>query len=470
MTALTYIGKTLILFLEIITDFLFALSDSFRKAEAFDAEFGRESDISSRFNKGFLITRNGRLTRKRSFENVLVSGPTGCGKTTRLLLKNLLVSKNSCIICNDPSKELFLKSSGYLSRHFDIKTLNFSDSSVSSGFNVLSRIKRPNDVNKIAHMLVASSLDKGGNSDAFWSLQTKSLIQLLIRLILEQPEEYRNMANVHHALVSCAAFPEKVDWWVANTRNEALIADYKALIAVPEKTYQNIIASARAALQLFEDPEIAKTTSHDSIDFDTFRKKPTILFLHNSVSEQKYVSVLNGIFYEQMYGRYLRDLPEKDDLDLTVMLEEASSTYIDILPVALSNTRKAFITNVIAVQTVSQLKTLYRDAADAIVSNCGTKLFFPGETSTEVLRNLETLSGKCVYRDERNVERVKPLITVDEIRMLPENRSLILCGNNPYVKGRTSPYYRSLKFSSRANVPPIALEGDIPKGKIKLLP
>jgi len=469
MKIFTFLGRRILYLSAILSDFFNALSDAFTRQKGFNAEFGKETDIASRFNKGFVISKHRRLTIRKSFEGILLCGPTGSGKTTRLLLKNLFALKTFSMVINDPSKELFLLVSGYLSQFYTIKTLNFSDSTVSSGYNILSRIKKPNDVNKMVHVLVAASLDKGGNSDPFWSLATKNLLQILTRLVLHQPEEYRNIANVIQVLHYFAAEPKKVDAWIIKTNDEKLILDYRSLISTPEKTLQNIVASAKAALQLFDDPEIAKTTAHDSIDFEQLRQKPTIIFLHNSISDQKYVSILNSIFFEQLYGHILQRLPEKNELNLAVVLEEASSMFIPLLPLAMANCRKHRTANFICVQSPGQLKTFYKDEADNIASNCVTKIYLPGQTSMDTIREIEVWSGKCIYKDEKNIERVKPLVSADEVRLLPENRTLILSGNKPIIKGRTSPYYKSYTYRKYASIPPISLKGDIPDTPIPLL-
>jgi type IV secretion system protein VirD4 len=453
----------------LIADFWNALIDAFAKQKGFNAEFGTERSIASRFNKGFVISRHRRLSRKASFSNLLLVGPTGSGKTSRILLKNLYALKICSIICNDPSKELFLLSSGYLSKYFRILTINFSDSSASSaGFNILSRIKKPNDVNKIAHLLVATTLDKG-NSDPFWSISTKGILSILVRLVLHQPEQYRNMANVLHLLHVLAAYPEKIDVLVAGSKDEKLMLDYKSFISTPERTLQNIIASTKAALQLFDDPEIARTTATDTINFDELRQVPTVIFLHNSIGDQKYVSVLNSIFFEQFYNHVMQKLPSKRELDLFVMLEEASSMYIPLLALATANTRKGRASTIISIQTKGQLRTFYKDDAENIAANCLAKLYLPGQTAMDELREIETLAGKSIYRDEKGTERIKSLITADEIRLLPENRSIIISGNKPIIKGRTSPYYRSLIYSRYAKMTPIALNRGIPDTPVPLI-
>jgi type IV secretion system protein VirD4 len=399
---------------------------------------------------------------------VLLAGPTGSGKTTRLLLKSLYEFCCCSIVVNDPSQELFLLSSGHLSKNFKIQTLNFSDSRSSSGYNILSRIKKPNDVHRISDLLVRTTIS-GNSSDPFWSLQSKALLSIFIRLVLHQPKEFQNTANVLHILNHFAASPQVVDKWIVRTGDAKLLLEYKSMVATPEKTLQNIVASAKAALQLFEDTEIAKVTSHDSIDFEMLRKEPTVLFLHNSVADQKYISILNSIFFEQLYGHILQKLPGNDDLDLFVILEEASSMYIPVFPIAISNTRKHRVGNLVCVQSPGQLKANYEKDTDNIVSNCITKIYLPGATAMETLREIETLSGKYIYKDDNGAETTRPLITADEIRLLDEDRSLILSGNQPIIKGSTSPYYRSIRYRSFSKTPPVSMAGDIPKTPIPLL-
>ncbi len=454
----------------ILRDLFDAIIDAFTTQKGFNAEFGKESSIASRWNKGFLISKHRRLTIRKSQENLLLVGPTGSGKTTKILLKNLFLLKNSSMVVNDPSGELFAQSSGYLSQFFTIKVINFSDSTSSSGYNIFSRIKKPNDVHKIVHILIESTLNKGGSSDPFWSLAATNFLTVLLRLLLQQPEEFRNMPNLIQLVNFFAAEPKKIDAMIAVTGDEKLILDYKSLLATPEKTLQNIVASAKTAIQLFDDPEISMTVSYDSINFDEFRKEPTVIFLRNAISEQSYINVLNSIFFEQLYGHILQRLPGNDELNVYIILEESSSMFIKLLPLALANCRKHRTATLCCIQNPAQLKAFYRDQAENITNNCVTKLFLPGLSAMDTLTEIESLSGKCIYKDEKTgTARVKPLVTIEEIRLLPENRTLILSGNHPIIKGRTSYFYRSRKYKRLAAIPPVELPGDIPYGPIPLL-
>lgn len=454
----------------ILSDGFNAIADAFETPTGFRSAFGREGQISSRFNKGFLISKHRRLTRKKSFENLLVCSPTGGGKTSRIILKNLLLMRDCSCVINDSSKELFNQVSGYLSQFFAIKAMNLSDYSVSSGYNYLSHIKQPSDINKLAHLLVASSLDKGGNSDPFWSIASKDLLSICIRIVLHQPEEFRHMANVRLVLQNLLGNPKLVDVWVVQSKDEKLLLDYKSMIGTNAKTFQSIVASAKACVQVWDDDMIAKITAHNSIDFTELRRKPTLLFLHNSIGDQKYLSGLTGLFFEQFFNHVLSKLPDKNELDLFIILEECSSIYIPLLPLFLANARKHRCGTLICLQTLSgQLKHFYKEDANNIIANCVTKLFLSGQTEIEVLRELETLGGKTTYLDDKKVERVKPLISMDEIRLLQHNRSLIVSGNNPLIKGRTSPYYTSYKYKAYTELPPVSLIGEIPDTPIALM-
>jgi type IV secretion system protein VirD4 len=442
----------------------------FHKEKPFHAKFGNESSISSVFNKGFVLFNRKRLSRKASFQNLMISGPTGSGKTVKLIIKTLLELRNCSIIVTDPSGELYLLLSGFLSRFFKIIVLNPTNSLESAGYNLLSRIKKPNDVDKLASLIATSTLEKGSGGDQFWVLSTKSMLSIFIRLVLYQEPEFRHMRSVTFVLNSFASNPKRVDEWIVKTGDKALIEQYKALIANSEKTLQSIVASGKAALSLFEDEEIAKTTSIDTIDLDEFRKTPTIIFIHSGVQEMKYTSMLFGIFFEQVFTKFLEKLPEKSDLPVFIILEEASSIYIPLLPLALANLRKYRVGTMLCLQQGNtQLKKLYGDVdADNIQSNCRTQLFLPGITDMQTLKMIETLGGKTVYKDKEGREHSKSLISAEEVRMLPDNKVIVIHENKPLVKGTVKPYFKSLKYRQYAKIPPVVLEQVIPDSPVPL--
>ncbi len=445
----------------LLIDGVMGIADALTKPKGFSAQFGR-------WNRGFLISKNRRLSRRLSYQNLLLCSQTGGGKTVKIIVKNLLLLRNCFAIINDPSGELYQKVSKYLSRYFNIIILNWSDDSVSCGYNFLNNLKKPNDINKIVHLLVAD-ISKG-NADPFWVTSAKDALSVALRIVIHQPEEFRHMANVRMVLQHLSANPEKVDKWVATSGDPKLLLDYKSLISNSPKTLQSILATAKACTQAWDDETVARITAHSSLDISQLRKKPTLIFLHTSVGDQKQFSGLTAMFFEQVFNTLLSKPKEKDDLPVYIFLEECSSLYIPLLPLFLANARKNSIGTLICLQTLSgQLKQMYGNDSSNIITNCVTKIFLAGQTEIEVLRELETLGGKTTYLDDKKTERVRNLISMDEIRLLKNNRSLIVSGNKPLIKGRVSPYYRSLRFRAYTRLEPLSLKGDIPNTPIALM-
>lgn len=446
----------------LVSDFWGALVDAFTSPKAFNAEFGSERLIASRWNKGFVISAHRKLTRKASYQSLMIVAVTGGGKTTKFLIPTILTMTKCSFLINDGSKEIHHLTSGHLQKiGFAIKTINLSDYKKSCGYNPFARIKNDNDIDKIVHIIVSITLDKGSGGDMFWSLSVKSLLQILIRVVLLQAEHLRNIATLVELVNVLCATPEKIDLLVAQSNDKKLILQYQSFIATPERTMSNIIASAKAALQPFSSDDTLKILSNDDISFEELRQHPTAIYLQIGAGDAKFHNVIIACFFEQFYNYGLDKIPTKSELDVFCLIDEASSLYINLLPLALANGRKFRLGTIIAVQAKNQLKTFYKDEAENIASNCVTKIVLGGLTAIDELREIETLSGKCIYKDEKG-ERVKPLISADEVRLLPENRSIILSSNHPIIKGRVAPFWKNLILKRRASIPPAPLEGTIP--------
>ena len=424
----------------------------------FSAEFGRQSDISSPFNKGVKIFKHGRLSVRDSMENVLVSGASGSGKTTKILVPAILELRACSMLITDFSHEIYELVSGTLSKHFRLFVLNPSNSDVSVGWNPLNWIKKPNDINKIAKALIAP-IDKG-TGDPYWAISAQNTIAIFIRITLHQDPAFQNLANVLFLLKVFSSDPKRIDVLVAKTKDKILIEDYKSLVATSDKTLSSIISSTKVCLSIFEDEEVAKTTSHDTIDLDSFRERPTIIFIHSSIAEQNYIAPLLGLFAQQFIGHFLEKLPEKKALPVFQFYEELSSFKIDGLQVYLSNLRKYRVASILCLQEgATQLKVQYgEDTANAILANCKTKLFLPGISSLNTLKMIESLAGKKKFKHKDGRETTGNLINAEEVRMLKDSEVLVLHGNKPVIKGKVQPFYKNYGYRKLTSVPPVPFE------------
>lgn len=362
-----------------------------------------------------------------------------------------------------------MKSSGYLEqRGYEIKVLNFSNPESSSGYNPLSRANTSSDIQKVASLLIENAMG-GKGKDPFWNTQAVALLTLLITILKKQEGEFQNLYNVRQLLNLLGSNPEKVDALFSRHADEILFAEYKSFIAYDDKVVNGVIATCKAALQVFNDESVAKVTSFDSISFQDFRSRPVALFIQNSIADQKYYSVLTSIFFEQFFNFVLSRFSKQNEQDIFLLIDEASSLNLPTLPLAVANVRKHNAGIMLLVQDFSQLVHQYgRYDADAIKSNCFAKMYFTGQ-SLETTKELEQTLGRFEYEDDNGKKVIRPLMTNDEIRTMKTSRALLICGNNPPIMARLRPYYKNGNYRAFSTLPAHELTNNIPDA-VPILP
>ncbi len=285
-------------FLELSKD---VISATPRRNKEFQADFASAGILLSSRQEGFCLTGRRNLSIKDSYQNALIVGGTGVGKSSVVLIPSLYTMSSSFIV-HDPSGELLSKSGGYLQqKNYEVKVLNFANAEVSAGYNPLSRTKNSSDIQKVASMLIKGALGESAK-DPFWTLQSIALLTILITILKKQDEQYQNLFNVRHLLNQLGSDPEAVDSLFSRDADDTLFAEYKSFLSYDDKVISGVIASCKAALQIFSDDFVAQVTSLDTINFQSFRDKPTALFIQNSVADQKYYSPLSSLFFEQFFS------------------------------------------------------------------------------------------------------------------------------------------------------------------------
>lgn len=440
----------------------FAVKAIPRKNHAYSASFAPERMILGKTEKGFCLTGNRNLSVKNSYQNALVIGPTGTGKSSILLLPSLYSMSGSFVI-NDPSGELHMKSSGFLEQKgYAVKILHFANPAVSSGYNPLQRANSSSEIQKIASMLVENALGGNKAKDPFWTTQATALLAMLISILKTQDMQYQNLYNVRQLLNQLGGSPEKVDKLFSNFASESLFSEYRSFLSSDEKVVSGVTATCKASLQIFSDESVAMVTSFDSIDFNDFRRSPTALFIQNSVADQRYYAVLTSIFFEQFFSFVLSRFPKEGEQDIFFLIDECSSLKLPTLSLAVANIRKTRGGALLIFQSEFQMVHHYGKAeAEAIKSNCFAKLYLTGQ-GIETAKELEQTLGKFEYEDKEKKKHVRSLLTADEIRMLKVTEALLICGHHPPIQVKLKPYYENGRFRNNDRIHPPARPSEIP--------
>ncbi len=443
-----------LLFLENILKALIELFQTPPRSHDLVASFGEPRDALSRNAYGFSITGKEQLVRKLSFQNVLVVGTTGSGKTSSSLIPSIL-KLNGSLVIHDPSGELYEKTSGYLKENgYLIKVFNPAEPSLSDSFNVCSYAKDHSDLHKVARSLVQSTRNTA-SGEPIWDELATSLISLLLRGLSMKPKRFQNLPNVLHLLNELAIDPSHVRPFFAATGHHGLIQEFDAFAKYEDKLRTSVLASAKGALHYLADERIAEVTSTDTLDLRTLRTRKTAIFIQNKIGEGAYYKPLSSLFFESLFSVLFDHRPEHSDHDVYLLLDEASSLVCPTLPLAIANLRKYRVGMMLCLQEFSQLVDIYgAEGAETIRSNCYGKLYHGGG-SLQSCEEISRMLGLYTFTDSDGIKRNRSLMTPDEIRMLPPSRALFVSGTARPLLVRLRPYFKQRSLAELTRIPAV---------------
>jgi len=445
-----------------LLEILFEIIDgifSKKNKPVYDASFAHPTEIMSRRNSGFAFGTR-KLDMASSYRGSLLYGNTGSGKNVFALVPSLLnLMRTSSTIVNDPSKELHKLCSGAANACGNsIRVLNLADATFG-GYNMLRYARSTADYKKIAQLLIKTRLG-GGKGDPYWNIAAGEFLAIILRVLQHQPLEFRTM---HNALVLVNRFtyaPQDIDVLCVKTGDKALISDYKAYASFDRKMLMSIVATARAALDIFSDPQVAAATSYDTVDIASLRNGRVSLFIHSSIPDIKYYSPIISILFEQLFAEIMAEVPEKDATPIFYLIDECSSLTLPNMVNTYANIRKYKGAVMAAYQSPFQpIEQLGQAGARSLEENAYAKCYMPG-VNMVTAAELEQTFGKTEYEDDKGIRHVKSLETASEIRL--SKYAYLLCNNVKPIQLKVTPYYKQRKLSKLSKIPPYFPSNSMP--------
>ena len=425
-------------------------------------------------NKGLILSENYRLSFEESFKNLCLVAPTGSGKTTRFVIPNLLKLEGSAVV-TDPSGEIYERTSGHLqSRGFRIQVISPAHLDQSLMFNPLSRFHTQPELKQLANTLCPNNI----GSDSFWQSSAANILHICLAAVVgTKDEKLINLGNVRHLLNHLGIETDEVKNFMCRTLDDVMFTEYKAFVSQDPKVAANILSTARTALDLWSDPDVVRLTATNSVDIAALRREPTIIYIITPEEKVSYFSLIINLFYSACF-EYCLQHHGKNALPVFFFLDEFGNLgRINNFAAIATTLRKRRCSISIILQDLSQLKAIYgqHEAASIFSGGMSNKLFFSA-LDLDTCQYLERVLGMntvydVVYGDYSEKARTvaKPLLSADEIRMLPKDKGILISGHKLPMKMKMPPYFKNAVLNKLTQKTPAEIKMNFPDKMIQHL-
>ena len=426
------------------------------------------------FENNILLTQTERLTmnsrpkqpKYARNKNIIVIGGSGSGKT-RFFVKPNIMQMHSSVVVTDPKGTLLgdtgkmLEKNGYV-----IKTINTINFKKSMHYNPFHYIRSEKDILKLVNTIIANTKGDGEKSgEDFWVKAERLLYCALIGYIwYEAPEEEQNFAtllefiNASETREDDEEFKNAVDELFEELECENpehfAVRQYKKFKLAAGKTSKSILISCGARLAPFDIKELRDLMSYDEMELDMLGERRTAMFVIISDTDDTFNFVV-AIMYSQLFNLLCDKADDEHGGRLPVhvrlLLDEfANIGTIPKFDKLIATIRSREISASIILQSQSQLKTIYKDAAETITGNCDTMLFLGGKESSTLKEISETLGKETIdffnTSDTRGQSRSyglnyqktgKELMSRDELSAMDGNKCILqVRGVRPFLSDK----------------------------------
>lgn len=473
----------------LVTAFIFRLilyykvknAKKFRHGEEYgSARWGNQKDIEPFvdpiFENNIILTETERLTmnsrpkapKYARNKNVIVIGGSGSGKTRFYVKPNLMqMTDRVSYVVTDPKGTIIVECGKMLvNGGYRIKVLNTINFKKSMHYNPFHYIRSEKDILKLVNTIIANTKGEGEKStEDFWIKAERLLYSALIGYIwYEAPEEEQNFStllefiNASETREDDEEFKNAVDELFeeleAENPEHFAVRQYRKYKLAAGKTAKSILISCGARLAPFDIQELREIMSYDEMELDMIGDQKTAMFVIISDTDDTFNFVV-AIMYTQLFNLLCDKADDEHGgrlpYHVRLLLDEFSNIgQIPKFDKLIATIRSREISASIILQSQSQLKTIYKDAAETITGNCDTVLFLGGKESSTLKEISETLGKETIdlynTSDTRGTSQSyglnyqktgKELMSRDELAVMDGNKCILqLRGVRPFLSNK----------------------------------
>ena len=415
------------------------------------------------------LTMNGQpyLPKYARNKNVIVIGGSGSGKTRFFVKPNLMqMPEKVSFVVTDPKGSLIIECGRMLVRGgYRVKVLNTINFAKSMHYNPFQYIRSEKDILKLVNALIANTKGDGDKAgEDFWVKSERLLFCALIGYLwYEAPMDEQNftmlleLINAFEVREEDETFKNAIDLLFDDLAREKpdhfAVRQYAKFKLAAGKTAKSILISCGARLAPFDIAELRDLLAYDEMELDMIGDQRTALFIISDTD-----STFNFVV-AMMYNQLFNLLCDRADdvhggrlpYHVRFLLDEfANIGQIPMFDKLIATIRSREMSANIILQSQSQLKTIYKDAAETIIGNCDTMLFLGGKEPSTLKEISETLGKETIdlynTSDTRGQSRSMglnyqktghELMSRDELAVMDGNKCILqLRGVRPFLSDK----------------------------------
>ena len=404
--------------------------------------------------------------------SVLVVGPTRSGKTSALVIPNLLQWRGPAIVTSTKA-ELVDLTAAARERGGPVYVYDPTGESGSprrTTWSPLARCESLDDCWRIAAWLCAGLQAGSGGNDNDWAHWAESGKLLVAPLLYAAARSGRSIVDVAR-WISRYSLDEPLELLRVLGGDRELSADcaraadmLTSIDQRPEKERGTVFSTVSRLFGVFNEQPVAESALRSDFDADAFlRERGTLYLCTPHQSPERVASLFVGILMTVVTAAYARaaTMPRgRLTPELGLFLDELANVVpVEDLPSLASQGAGRGVVLMSIVQDLSQLRTRYGpDRAHSILNNHGCKMVLPGMSDPETTELLARLIGRTAYTDVQvsrqgggtsrsySVHRDQ-IASPDALRQLPTGSALVLYRGLPPTVVRLVPWYSDRRLA-----------------------
>ncbi len=412
--------------------------------------------------------RGAHLIATEAETSVLVIGPTRSGKTSGLVVPNLLDWQGPAIVTSTKN-ELVELTAAHRRRIGPVSvydpTGEIGDRADSVSWSPLAGCEELDVAWTVAAWLCAGLQQGGGRGDNDWAHWAESGKLLIAPLLYTAASCERSIVDVRDWIhgfdldtpMALLGRLSEADCGRDSDPQRAL-AMLSSVDQRPDKERGTVFSTVMRIFSVFNERAVAASAATSRFDPERFLSSRGTLYLCTPrQSPERIASLFVGILMTVVtrgYGLAARQPRGRLQPELGLFLDELANVVpIEELPSLASQGAGRGIVLMSIIQDLSQLRARYgADRANSILNNHGCKMVLPGISDPETTEVIARLVGRGQYTDvqvghndgrpTRSYSlRQDQMASPDALRQLPEGTGVVLYRGKPPTIVRLRPWY-----------------------------